>query len=111
MIRFRSLIKRSQNGREDYSGVHGIINVRCAYCTLLVDPDNIGFPVFDAIRDDPRFKAVPAGKSLSDYVREELAVMMALPSEAEIRTQLEAAEPFAMKASSARIVRAERDTA
>ncbi|MBS0575945.1 MAG: hypothetical protein JSS45_05910 [Proteobacteria bacterium] len=56
-------------------------------------------------------RAVLAGKSLSDYVLEELAAMAALPSEAEIRAQLDAAEPFAMKASSARLVRAERDAA
>lgn len=56
-------------------------------------------------------RAVLAGKSLSDYVREELTAMAALPSEAEIRAQLDAAEPFAMKASSARLLRAERDAA
>ncbi len=56
-------------------------------------------------------RAALAGKSLSDYVREELVAMAALPSEAEIRAQLDAAEPFVMKASSAGIVRAERDAA
>lgn len=56
-------------------------------------------------------RASLAGKSLSDYVREELVAMAAIPSEAEIRAQLDAAEPFAMKASAARMVRAERDVA
>lgn len=56
-------------------------------------------------------RASLAGKSLSDYVREELVAMAAIPSEAEIRAHLDAAEPFAMKASAARIVRAERDAA
>lgn len=56
-------------------------------------------------------RAVLAGKSLSDYVREELVAMAALPSSAEIRAQLEVAEPFAMKTSSAGMVRAERDAA
>lgn len=56
-------------------------------------------------------RAVLAGKSLSDYVREELVAMAAVPSEAEIRAQLDAAEPFVMKASSAGVVRAERDAA
>lgn len=56
-------------------------------------------------------RASLAGKSLSDYVREELVAMAAVPSAAEIRAQLEAAEPFVMQASSARIVRAERDVA
>lgn len=44
-------------------------------------------------------------------MREELVAMAAVPSEAEIRAQLDAAEPFAMKTSAARIVRAERDAA
>lgn len=56
-------------------------------------------------------RAVLAGKSLSDYIREELIAMAAVPSEAEIRAQLQAAEPFAMKASSAGIIRKERDAA
>lgn len=56
-------------------------------------------------------RAVLAGKSLSDYVREELVAMAAAPSEAEIRAQLSSAEPFAMKASSAAILRKERDAA
>ncbi|MHB8448638.1 MAG: hypothetical protein ACYC7G_11510 [Rudaea sp.] len=56
-------------------------------------------------------RAVLAGKSLSDYIGEELAALAAVPSEAEILAQLRAAQPFAMKTSSADIVRAERDAA
>ncbi|WHZ20818.1 MAG: hypothetical protein OJF55_002967 [Rhodanobacteraceae bacterium] len=56
-------------------------------------------------------RAVLSGKSLSDYILEELEAMAALPSQQEIRARLEAAEPFAMKASSAGLVRAERDAA
>lgn len=56
-------------------------------------------------------RAVLAGKSLSDYIREELVAMAAVPSEAEIRAQLSDAEPFAMKTSSAAILRKERDAA
>lgn len=56
-------------------------------------------------------RASLARKSLSDYVCEELVAMAAIPSEAEIRAQLDAAEPFEMRASAARIVRAERDAA
>lgn len=52
-----------------------------------------------------------AGKSLSDFIGAELAVLAALPSEDELRARLAGAEPFAMKASSARIVRRERDAA
>lgn len=56
-------------------------------------------------------RAVLAGQNLSDYIGAELAAMAAVPSEAELRAQLDAAPPFAMKATSARIVRAERDAA
>lgn len=56
-------------------------------------------------------RAVLAGKSLSEFINEDLAALAALPSDAEVRAQLAQAQPFAMKTSSARIVRAERDAA
>jgi plasmid stability protein len=52
-----------------------------------------------------------AGKSLSDLIRDELVTMAALPSEAELRDRLARAEPFAMRKSSAGLVRRERDAA
>lgn len=51
------------------------------------------------------------GKSLSDLILEELAAMAALPAEPELRERLARAEPFAMKTSSAGLVRRERDAA
>ncbi|MDN5865206.1 MAG: hypothetical protein L0I62_08335 [Gammaproteobacteria bacterium] len=56
-------------------------------------------------------RAALTGKSLSDLILEELAAMVAVPSEAELRTRLDAAEPFKMKKSSAGIVRRERNAA
>ena len=52
-----------------------------------------------------------AGKSLSELILTELVAMAAVPSEAELKARLDAAEPFAMKTSSAGIVRRERDAA
>jgi hypothetical protein len=51
------------------------------------------------------------GKSLSDLFLDELVAMAALPAEAELRERLDKAEPFAMKRSSAGLVRRERDAA
>lgn len=56
-------------------------------------------------------RAALTGKSLSDLILDELAAMAALPSEAELRTHLGDAEPFALKKSSASIIRRERDAA
>lgn len=52
-----------------------------------------------------------AGKSLSDLILEELVAMAAVPSEAQLRAQLDSAEPFKMKKSSAELIRRERDAA
>ncbi|MGH8190852.1 MAG: hypothetical protein ACREP2_05340 [Rhodanobacteraceae bacterium] len=51
------------------------------------------------------------GKSLSDLILDELVKMTAVPSEEELRERLGNAEPFAMKTSSAKLVRRERDAA
>lgn len=50
-----------------------------------------------------------AGKSLSDLILAQLEVMAALPSPEELKLRLQAAKPFAMKASSAAMIRKERD--
>ena len=56
-------------------------------------------------------RAALAGKSMSELILEELKAMLALPSEQELRERLEQAEPFAMKKSSAGLIRRERDAA
>ncbi|NGX15825.1 hypothetical protein [Wenzhouxiangella sp. XN24] len=56
-------------------------------------------------------RAALAGKSMSELILEELQAMLALPSEQELRERLEQAEPFAMKKSSAALIRRERDAA
>jgi antitoxin FitA len=56
-------------------------------------------------------RAALAGKSMSELILEELQTMLALPSEQELRERLEQAEPFAMKKSSAGLIRRERDAA
>lgn len=52
-----------------------------------------------------------AGKSLSHLTLEELVAMASLPSAQELKDRLRAVEPFAMKKSSAALVRQERDAA
>jgi plasmid stability protein len=56
-------------------------------------------------------RAALAGKSLSGLVLDELMAMTAVPFEAELKAQLHEAEPFAIKQSSAAIIRRERDAA
>ena len=56
-------------------------------------------------------RAALTGKSLSDLILDELSTMAALPSETELRMHLSDAEPFALKKSSAAIIRRERDAA
>jgi plasmid stability protein len=65
----------------------------------------------DKVHRALKARSALAGKSLSDFIREEVVAMAALPSEAELRERLAAAKPFAMKRSSAAIVRRERDAA
>ena len=65
----------------------------------------------DAVHRALKARSALAGKSLSDLILAELVAMAALPSEAELKERLGAAEPFAMKRSSAAIVRRERDAA
>ncbi|MGH8225048.1 MAG: hypothetical protein ACRER1_02700 [Gammaproteobacteria bacterium] len=75
-------------------------------------------PVMIQIRNVPekvhrtlKARSALVGKSLSDLILEELVAMTAVPSEAELKARLDEAEPFAMKMSSADIVRRERDAA
>lgn len=56
-------------------------------------------------------RAALAGKSMSEMILEELRAMLSLPSERELRERLDQAEPFAMKKSSAGLIRRERDAA
>lgn len=65
----------------------------------------------DKVHRALKARSALAGKSLSDFIREELVAMTALPSEAELRAHLSEAEPFEMRQSSAGIVRRERDAA
>lgn len=67
--------------------------------------------VSDHVHRTLKARAALAGKSLSDLIRDELVAMAALPSEAELRDQLAKAEPFAMKKSSASLIRQQRDAA
>lgn len=75
-------------------------------------------PVMIQIRNVPdkvhralKARSALAGKSLSDLILDELVAMAAVPSDAELKAHLAAAEPFAMKRSSAGMVRRERDAA
>ncbi|PIV32627.1 MAG: hypothetical protein COS34_12155 [Lysobacterales bacterium CG02_land_8_20_14_3_00_62_12] len=56
-------------------------------------------------------RAALVGKSLSDLVREELELMVALPSPRELQQRLANAERFGMALSSADLIRHECDNA
>lgn len=75
--------------------------------TVMIQIRNVPDKVHRALKA----RSALAGKSLSDLILEELIAMAALPSEAELRARLGEAEPFAVKQSSAGIVRRERDAA
>lgn len=63
----------------------------------------------DQLHRTLKARSALAGKSLSDLILDELVAMAALPSAEELQHRLHAAEPFAMKKSSAALVRRERD--
>ena len=65
----------------------------------------------DSIHRALKAKAALAGRSLSDWILEELEALAALPTEEELLERLRDAEPFAMKRSSAKIIRKDRDSA
>ena len=65
----------------------------------------------DKVHRALKARSALAGKSLSDLILAELITMAAVPSDAELKARLATAEPFAMKKTSATIVRRERDAA
>lgn len=65
----------------------------------------------DSIHRTLEAKAKLAGKSLSDWILDELKTIAALPAEEGVLERLRGAEPFAMKRSSAEIIRKDRDAA
>jgi plasmid stability protein len=75
--------------------------------TVMIQIRNVPAPIHRALKA----RSALAGKSLSELILDELVAMTAVPSEAELRLRLNQAEPFAMKKSSATIVRRERDAA
>ncbi|MEM9301054.1 MAG: hypothetical protein AAGE01_03030 [Pseudomonadota bacterium] len=54
-------------------------------------------------------RAALAGRSLSDMILEELERLVVLPTPAELCERLSRVEPFTMSASSAEMIRRERD--
>lgn len=56
-------------------------------------------------------RAAMAGTSMSEMILEEMKLLVALPTEDDLREQLAKAEPFAMKTSSVKIIRQDRDAA
>jgi plasmid stability protein len=71
----------------------------------MIQVRNVPDPIHRALKA----KAALAGKSLSDWILEELDALAALPSEEELLERLREAEAFAMKRSSAKIIRTDRD--
>jgi len=65
----------------------------------------------DSVHRALKAKAALAGKSLSDWILEELEALAALPTEEELLERLRGAEPFAMRRSSAGLIRKDRDAA
>jgi antitoxin FitA len=65
----------------------------------------------DEVHRAVKAKAALAGKSLSDWVLDELERLAVLPSEEELLERLRDSQAFAMKRSSATIVRKDRDAA
>lgn len=65
----------------------------------------------DSIHRALKAKAALAGKSLSDWLLEELEGLALLPTEEELLERLREAEPFAMRKSSATMIRKDRDAA
>ncbi|MCC5863210.1 MAG: hypothetical protein JJT93_15020 [Gammaproteobacteria bacterium] len=68
---------------------------------------NVPAPLHRALKA----RAATEGKSMSELLLELMEAWLALPSEQELRRQLQEAEPFVMEESSAALVRKERDAA
>lgn len=65
----------------------------------------------DAVHRALKAKSALAGKSLSEWILDELETLATMPTEEELLKRLRSAEPFAMKHSSSRIIRKDRDAA
>ena len=65
----------------------------------------------DQVHRALKVRSALCGKSLSDLILDELKVMVTLPSMEELQQRLRQAESFNMTASSADIIRMERDRA
>ena len=65
----------------------------------------------DSVHRALKAKAALAGKSLSDWILEELETLAAMPTEEELLERLREAEPFSMRRSSAKMIRKDRDVA
>jgi len=74
---------------------------------VMIQIRNVPEPVHRTLKA----RSALAGKSLSDFILDEMVAMAALPSTAEIKARLSDAEPFRMRKSSAGIVRKKRDAA
>jgi antitoxin FitA len=74
---------------------------------VMIQIRNVPEPVHRALKA----RAALLGKSLSDVILEELQAMAALPSPEELQQRLREVEGFAMKRSSAALIRKERDAA
>lgn len=68
---------------------------------------NVPAPLHRALKA----RAATEGKSMSELLLALMEAWLALPSEQELRRQLQEAEPFVMEESSAALVRKERDAA
>jgi plasmid stability protein len=73
----------------------------------MIQVRNVPEPIHRALKA----KAALAGKSLSDWILDELQILASLPSEEELLERLRDAEPFSMKRSSAKLIRKDRDAA
>jgi plasmid stability protein len=71
----------------------------------MIQVRNVPEPIHRALKA----KAALAGKSLSDWILDELEVLALRPSEEELLQRLRNAEPFPMEASSTELIRQYRD--
>jgi plasmid stability protein len=65
----------------------------------------------DTVHRSLKAKAALAGKSLTDWILDELETLATLPTEEELLARLRDAEPFAMSRSSTALIRKDRDAA
>ena len=80
---------------------------RVVHMSKMIQVRNVPEPIHRALKA----KAALAGKSLSDWILDELQILAALPSEEELLERLREAEPFVMQGSSAKLIRKDRDAA